>query len=137
VLLDFGRFELQSSLLTDFPVHIQAPSNLRLRRKNCLISSVVDPQWFQCRSGSSIFCQCDPDPWFSRKKLERKKPTNENFFFGPKIAFYLSLGLHKECLRYRKSLRTSIENIQHLNTRNFFIFVSHFFSQGSRSSRPK
>ncbi len=50
MLLDFGRFELQSSLLTDFPVQIQAP----FVRKELAYSSVVDPQWFQW----------DPDPAF-------------------------------------------------------------------------
>jgi hypothetical protein len=44
-----------------------------------------------------------------------KKITAENFvvFFGPKIAIYLSLGLHKGRPGYRRSLQLSKENIQH------------------------
>jgi hypothetical protein len=36
---------------------------------------------------------------------------------------YLSLGLHKGLLSYRRSLQLSKENIQHLKTLNFLIFL--------------
>ncbi len=77
----------------------------------------------------------DPDPiriqgfndqnW--RKKLQLKKKLN---FFISKTAIYLSLGLHKVCPSYRRSLQLSKEAIQHFKTwtfTNFFCtFVGHF-----------
>jgi hypothetical protein len=45
-----------------------------------------------------------------------KKFRAENFFFKSKIAIYLSLGLHKGCPSYRRSLQPSKETIQHFKT---------------------
>jgi hypothetical protein len=41
------------------------------------------------------------------------------FFFLSKTTIYLSLGLHKECPSYRRSLQLSKVNIQHFKTWNF------------------
>jgi hypothetical protein len=48
------------------------------------------------------------------KKLKLKQINT--VFVGPKIAIYLSLGLHKRCLSYSGSLQSSKENIQHFKT---------------------
>jgi hypothetical protein len=51
-----------------------------------------------------------------------KKITAENFlyiFFLSKTAIYLSLGLHKVCPSYRRSLQFSKEAIQHFKTWTF------------------
>ncbi len=51
-----------------------------------------------------------------------KKITAENFFlffFWSKTAIYLSLGLHKVCLSYRRSLHFLKEAIQHFKTWTF------------------
>ncbi len=45
-----------------------------------------------------------------------KKITAEIFFFLSKTAIYLSLGLHKVCPSYRRSLQYSKEAIQHFKT---------------------
>ncbi len=55
----------------------------------------------------------------------RKKITSENYifnFFKSKIAIYLSLGLHKVCPSYRRSLQLSKEAIQHFKTWTFTNF---------------
>jgi hypothetical protein len=64
----------------------------------------------------------DPDPiriqGFNDQKL--KKIPAENFyihiFFLSKTATYLSIGLHKVCPSYRRSLQLSKEAIQHFKT---------------------
>ena len=50
-----------------------------------------------------------------------KKITAEKkfIFFGSKTAIYLSLGLHKVCPSYRRSLQFSKEAIQHFKTWTF------------------
>jgi hypothetical protein len=75
----------------------------------------------------------DPDPsriqGFNDQKLQ--KITAEKIFFCflfSKTAIYLSLGLHKVCPSYRRSLQLSKEAIQHLST-----FVGHFCPPGSGS----
>jgi hypothetical protein len=59
----------------------------------------------------------DPDPFqilgFDDKKL--KKLTAEKFLIS-KTVIYLSLGLRKGRLSYRRSLQPSKENIQHFKT---------------------
>jgi hypothetical protein len=63
----------------------------------------------------------DPDPiriqGFNdqklKKKLQLKKKLN---FFLSKTAIFLSLGLHKVCPSYRRSLQVSKEAIQHFKT---------------------
>ncbi len=47
---------------------------------------------------------------------------------GSKNAIYLSLGLHKESLSYRRSLQLSIEAIQHFKT---WTFQTNFYLCGS------
>ncbi len=66
----------------------------------------------------------------SSKKDEpsKKKFTAEQnlFKFLSKIAIYLSPGLHKGCLSYRRSLQPSKENIQYFKKRNFINFFFYF-----------
>ncbi len=74
----------------------------------------------------------DPDPIRIQGFNDQnwKKITAEFFFFfWSKSAIYLSLGLHKVCPSYRRSLQLSKEAIQHFKTwtfTNFSIFVGHF-----------
>ncbi len=65
----------------------------------------------------------DPDPGL-KKKL--------NFFLS-KTAIYLSLGLHKVCPSYRRSLQLTKEAIQHFKTWIFSTFVGQFCPPGSWS----
>jgi hypothetical protein len=57
----------------------------------------------------------DPDPiriqGFNDQKLKRKKQLKKK-----KTAIYLSLGLHKVCPSYRRSLQLTKEAIQHFKT---------------------
>jgi hypothetical protein len=61
----------------------------------------------------------EPDPFriqgFNDQKLE-KNYSRKIFFFKSKTAIYLSLGLHKVCPSYRRSLQLSKEAIQHFKT---------------------
>ncbi len=68
----------------------------------------------------------DPDPiqYGSRALMSKnwKKITAENFFknfFLSKTTIYLSLGLHKVCPSYRRSLQFTKEAIQHFKTWTF------------------
>ncbi len=105
-----------------------------------LTSRVSDPHSFDPdpdpafeagdRSGSGS----NPDPIriqdFNDQKL--KKITAEKiflFFFWSKTAIYLSLGLHKVCPSYRRSLQLTKEAIQHFKTWTFkiiFYFCGSF-----------
>ncbi len=70
------------------------------------------------------------------KKIQLKKKLN---FFGSKTTIYLSLGLHKERPRYRRSLQLSKEAIQHFKTwtlKKFSTFVGLFCPPGSGSTDP-
>jgi hypothetical protein len=55
-----------------------------------------------------------------------QKITAEKKFFISKTAIYLSLGLHKVCPGYRRSLQLTKEAIQHFKTWIFSTFVGHF-----------
>ncbi len=80
----------------------------------------------------------DPDPiriqGFNDQKLKKnnswKKKKN---FLWSKTAIYLSLGLHKVCPGYRRSLQLTKEAIQHFKTWIFSTFVGHFCPPGSGS----
>ncbi len=95
----------------------------RLMRK----TSVSDPHWFHCGSGygSSLLGQCGSRSGSGSRVLISKNFT-KNYrwknLFSSKIGIYLSLGLHKESPRYRRSRIPSTENIQHLKTWNFVTF---------------
>jgi hypothetical protein len=83
---------------------------------------------------NSFFPDPDPDPEFEAgdqyrsgsgsgsralmtKNLKKIKAENLFFiFFGSKTALYLSLGLHKVCPSYRRSLQLSKEAIQNFKT---------------------
>jgi hypothetical protein len=71
------------------------------------------------------------------KKITAEKKLN---FFWSKTASYLSLGLHKVCPSYRRSLQLSKEAIQHFKTwtfTNFFLLLWVIFCPpGSRSTGP-
>ncbi len=73
--------------------------------------------WISIRSRSMVLMT---------KTGKNLQPKNK--FVGSKSAIYLSLGLHKGRLSYRRSLQPSKENIQHFRTWNFLIcsiFVGH------------
>ncbi len=89
---------------------------------------VVDPHWVQCGSRSTA------------KKIQ---------IFYIKNLIYLSIGLLKGRLSYRRSLQPSQKNIKHFKTLNsctFFLFLfwlvfelldpDPLFPCGARSSRP-
>jgi hypothetical protein len=75
------------------------------------------------------------------KNWKKFRAGNFNFyFFDQKIAINLSLGLHKGCPSYRRSLQPSKENIQHFKTWKFctfFFFGGHFCPPGSGSGFAK
>ncbi len=78
----------------------------------------------------------DPDPiWiqgFNDQKLKKNNSWKKNYiFFWSKTAIYLSLGLHKVCPSYRRSLPLTKEAIQHFKTWIFSTFVGHFCPPGS------
>ncbi len=80
--------------------------------------------------------ETDPDPiriqGFNDQKLKKNYSWKKNLlFFWSKTAIYLSLGLHKVCPSYRRSLQLSKEAIQHFKF--FSTFVGHFCSPGSGS----
>ncbi len=63
-----------------------------------------------------------------------KKITAAKKFGGSKNTIYLSLGLHKGRLSYRRSLQPSKDNIQYFKheiSEFFPIFVGNFFPLGS------
>ncbi len=89
----------------------------------------------------------DPDPIRIRIRIQSGSRTlmtknwikitaekKIKFFFDQKLQFrYLSLGLHKVCPGYRRSLQLTKEAIQHFKTWIFSIFVGHFCPPGSGS----
>ncbi len=91
------------------------------------------PHWFQCGSGSSIFCHSGSGSCSeSRSKVlmtkNWKKITAEiKFkFFWSKIAIYLPLGLYKGRPSYRRSFHPSKENLA-LQNLNFLHFCVSFW----------
>jgi hypothetical protein len=62
----------------------------------------------------------DPDPiriqGFNDQKLKKITAEKKLNFFLIKTAIYLSLGLHKVCPGYRRSLQLTKEAIQHFKT---------------------
>ena len=78
----------------------------------------------------------DPDPiqiqGLNDQKLKKKlQLKNLVFLFWSKTAIYLSLGLHKVCPTYRRSLQFSKEAIQHFKTwtfTNFFLLLWVIFA---------
>jgi hypothetical protein len=98
--------------------------------------SVADPHWSQCGSGyvsgSSIFCNADPDPGFWWPKIGKNLQQKIFFiFFWSKIAIYF---LHNGRPK-RRSLHPSKEN--HFKIWIFLTFVGHFGPPGYGSRRPK
>ncbi len=71
------------------------------------------PIWFRIRiqSGSRVFLTKNSTKFKAEKK-----------FFWIKNKIYLSLGLHKGLLSYKRSLQLSKGNIQHFKVWNFIIF---------------
>ncbi len=92
--------------------------------------------FFQIRIQSLMLeTNTDPDPdtdpirlqGFNDQKLKKKQLIS----FLSITAMYLSLGLHKVCLSYRRSLQLSKEAIQHFKTwtfTNFFLLLWVIFA---------
>jgi hypothetical protein len=105
------RFEILSEevslLLAGFRIRIDL---MRIRIR------IRIQHFSNCGSGFRIRIP-DPDPGFYDQKLIKKLLLKKKFnFFGSKTTIYLSLGLHKGCPSYRRSLQPSKENIQYLKT---------------------
>jgi hypothetical protein len=78
--------------------------------------------FYRSGSGSSAFMT---------KNLKKNYSWIFFFFFFSKTAIYLSLGLHKVCPSYRRSLQLSKEAIQHFKTwtfTNFFLLLWVIFA---------
>ncbi len=80
----------------------------------------------------------DPNPirfqGFNDQIFKKNYSWKKNYIFSwSKTAIYLSLGLHKVCPGYRRSLQLTKEAIQHFKTWIFSPFVGHFCPPGSGS----
>ncbi len=95
--------------------------------------------WIWIRNtGSGMYYKFNPDPVQDSDSWERLE--KKFFWFINYPTFYLSLGLHKGCPSYRRSLRLSKkENIQHFKTWYFLLLwvISALLFFGSRFSGPK
>jgi hypothetical protein len=95
-------------------------------------SSILGQWGSGCGSGSGSSVLWWPQ---SKIKLQLKK-----FILFWWFAIYLSLGLHKGCPSYRRSLQPSKEKIQHFKRWKFcpfFFFLGHFCPPGSGSGSCK
>jgi hypothetical protein len=85
------------------------------------LTGVVDLNWFQRASGSSVLDQCGSGYEVLMSKncqiLQLKKIRT--FLY---IKNVLSQGLHEGRPSYRRGLQPSTENIKHLTTLNFLTF---------------
>jgi hypothetical protein len=81
-------------------------------------SSVADPHWFQCGSGSSILDHCGfgPGSGSGSRGLMIKKLQMEKSIFYEQILQFTYPETHKGRPSYRRSLRPSKQNIFHLIT---------------------
>ncbi len=84
---------------------------------------VSDPHSFDPDPDPAFRLETNPDPdpirvqGFNDQKLKKKKTVEKNIIFVfDQSAIYLSLGLHKVCPSYRRSLQLSKEAIQHFKT---------------------
>ncbi len=59
-------------------------------------SRVVDPNWFQCGSGSSTNVNADPDPRFWWPKNFKVLQLEKKYYFWNKNCNYLSLAIMKD-----------------------------------------
>ncbi len=90
---------------------------------------VADPHWFYAVSDPAFFLSADPDPGSWSRVWWPKIEKYLQFFFGSKIAIYLSLGLHKGRPSYRKSLQPSKKEhpaLQNMKILYFFYFCGTF-----------
>jgi len=71
--------------------------------------SVVDPHRFQCGSGYGYGYGSSSRVLMTKKR--KNLQLEKKYFFKSKMAFYLSLGLHKGRPSFRRSLHISKENI--------------------------
>ncbi len=127
-------------------MRIQVIKTMRIHEDTDTQTSVVDPY--------SFFPDPDPDPEFDvgdpygsgfririqygsralmTKNWKKITPEKKVNFFLSKTAIYLSLGLHKVCPGYRRSLQLTKEAIQHFKTWIFSTFVGHSCPPGSGS----
>ncbi len=95
---------------------------LRIRIQRLRLETYTDP---------------DPDPiriqGLNDQKFKKNYSWKKNYIFLIKNCNYLSLGLHKVCPGYRRSLQLTEEAIQHFKTWIFSPFVGHFCHHGSGS----
>ncbi len=77
----------------------------------------------------------DPDPiriqGFNDQKFKKYYSWKKIKFFFDQTAIYLSLGFHKVCPGYRRSLQLTKEAVQHFKSWIFSPFVGHFCPPGS------
>jgi hypothetical protein len=90
----------------------------------------------------SLMLKTNTDPGIFNDPKIVKKITAEiffSFFFLSKTAIYISLGLHKVCPSYRRSLQLSKEAIQRFKTKTFstfFLLCGSFFPSWIRIRIP-
>ncbi len=129
-MLNILRFVFKLNIISSIFSNAQFFSKNRLALI-LIAASVVDPY--------SFFP--DPDPEFDvgdqygsralMTKIVKKLPLKKKeIFFLSKTAIYLSLGLHKVCAGYRRSLQLTKEAIKHFKTWIFSTFVGHFCPPG-------
>jgi hypothetical protein len=107
-LTGYGRMEegmRRGDMCTVFRIRIHF-FRIRIRVQRLRLETNTDP---------------DSDPiriqGFNEQKLKKNYSWKKNsIFFGSKTAIYLSLGLHKVCPSYRRSLQLTKEAIQHFKT---------------------
>ncbi len=105
--LDYLNLNTTDILLAGLRIRIHF---LRIRIQHLRMTTNPDPAPFRIQG-------------FHDRKLKKNYSRNLFFiFFGSKTAIYLSLGLHKVCPSYRRSLQLSKEAIQHFKTWTFTTF---------------
>ncbi len=83
------------------------------------------------KSGYASRSKFNTDPGLKWPKIEKKLQLKFFFLFWSKTAIYLSLGLHKVCPSYRRSLQLSKEAIQWSNTSKHELLPIFFYFCGS------
>ncbi len=141
-------------LSTSMRIRIQLPKMMRIRIHNTvsqcfgsvfIFSGSGSRGWgwtpirirIRIQSGSRALMTKN----WKKKKLQLKKKLNfflsKTAIYLSKTAIYLSLGLHKVCPSYRRSLQLTKEAIQHFKTwtlkKKNSTFVGHFCPPGSGS----
>ncbi len=117
------RLQMQLSMARKFTLQPYRRSVFRIRIHFLWIRIRI--QWIRMEANT------DPDPiriqGFNDQKFKKISAEKK------KTAIYLSLGLHKVCPGYRRSLQLTKEAIQHFKTWIFSTFVGHLCPPGSGS----